>query len=61
MHTITVTIDPSGASTVEVNGVQGPNCKELTAKLEQALGATIGSVPKAEFYEAAQQQNQAYQ
>jgi Protein of unknown function (DUF2997) len=35
---ITVTITPDGRATVAVKGVGGPQCEELTAELEQALG-----------------------
>ena len=61
MNQITVTIDENGSSRVEVNGVQGPDCKQLTQQLEKALGSTIGSVHKPEFYEVAKQQQKAVQ
>ena len=43
MAQIIVTIDSDGGSQVEVKGVAGPKCVEMTAGLEKALGRTVRS------------------
>jgi len=40
---INVYIDPDGQVRVEVRGVTGPSCLDLTAGLEAALGAQVTS------------------
>lgn len=54
-ETITVTIpkDPSkGKVTIEVNGVKGISCKDLTAALIKATGDVERQDETCEFYEA---------
>ena len=53
LHEIDVYIDPDGQVRIEVRGVQGPACLELTAALEAALG---GSVVSRELTPEAQAQ-----
>ena len=50
METITVTIDKSGNPTIEVSGVTGASCTDLTKGLERALGVVAEQTPNAEFY-----------
>ena len=40
----------SGASFVSVHGVNGPNCKELTASLEGFIGTVTDVAPTADWY-----------
>lgn len=42
MHEVQVVIAPDGKVTIEVNGVKGGGCLELTEQLEKALG-TVAS------------------
>lgn len=52
MQEITVTILPGGEVKIEVNGVKGGGCMELTEQLEKALG----SVSSREMTPEADQQ-----
>lgn len=36
---------------IEVDGVVGPSCSDLTEKLEQAIGGTVTSIELKEEYE----------
>lgn len=38
---IDVIIDASGNVRLEVRGVKGPGCRQLTSRLEQLLGGTV--------------------
>ncbi len=46
---IVVTIKPDGTTTVAAEGVAGPSCKDVTAKIERALGKTVSDAPTAEM------------
>ena len=46
---IIIDVSPGGDVTLEVNGVTGPACKELTEKLEKALGIVTRSTEKREY------------
>ena len=48
--TILVTIDPTGETTVSVQGAAGPSCQDLTRALEAALGATTKDARTPEYY-----------
>ena len=50
MAEIIVTID-RGKSTVRVEGVSGPACRELTKSLEEKLGSVTSSEDTREYYE----------
>lgn len=50
MEQIIVTIDPEAAVKIEVKGVAGSGCKELTAALEKALGETTGDSKTHEYH-----------
>jgi hypothetical protein len=50
--TILVTIDPTGETTVSVQGGTGPSCQDLTRGLEAALGVTRNDVRTSEYYRA---------
>ena len=51
MRTITVTIAPDGDTTVQVDGVAGPSCKDVTARLEAALGTVASTAPTDAMYQ----------
>lgn len=41
LHEIEVVIAPDGTTTVQVRGLAGAGCLDLTAGLEQALGGEV--------------------
>jgi hypothetical protein len=53
---ITVTIDQEGQVTVNVSGIDGPDCLAATEALEQALGAVRSRERTPEYYRAFQRQ-----
>ena len=54
MEEITVEISPSGDVKISVKGVKGKSCKELTKKLEEALGDVKESKTTREYNENVQ-------
>ena len=52
MQQVTITISKSGQMTVEVNGVQGVSCRDLTEKF-RSLGEVVSDDNTAEYYEEA--------
>ncbi len=56
MHkTIEITIDPTGALSLQTKGFAGAACQDASRLLEQALGAVRSDTPTAEMYQAATQ------
>ena len=54
MQTVTVTIDPAtGETLVEVDGVAGKACENLTRELERDLGTVTGRKRKPEYHRKA--------
>jgi hypothetical protein len=51
MAQVTLIIDATGNTTVEVHGVQGPACQELTAQVERLLGTVQSVTHKPEFHD----------
>lgn len=52
MKTVRVTISPTGGIEMEVEGVHGGSCVDLTRNLEEALGMDPGDRElKNEYYE----------
>ncbi len=51
MKTITIRLGLGKAPIIEVNGVQGGGCAELSAPFERALGRVAGVEVKPEYYE----------
>jgi len=49
MPQVTITITPDGNATVEVNGVQGPQCQDLTVNVQRVLGTVESVQHKDEF------------
>lgn len=53
MKAIEVVISPDGSEVVvEVNGVKGASCENLTEQLTKALGTVQKSKHTSEYYEA---------
>jgi hypothetical protein len=48
---VVVEIDENGDVSVEVNGVKGSTCEELTRSLEEALGKVTKSTRKQEYFQ----------
>lgn len=51
MQEIKITIGPSGKVNLSVNGAKGSACKDLTKKLEKALGSVESSKQTTEYYQ----------
>lgn len=51
---IIIDIAPDGGTTVEVNGVKGKKCLDLTREFEQALGTVTKRVEKKEMNQREQ-------
>ncbi len=57
LEEIEVTIDANGHVTLQVRGVQGPQCLALTKEVEETLGSQITSRQMtAEAFETAEEQ-----
>ena len=53
MKQIKITISPEGEIKVEVSGVKGKSCTDLTRQLEAALGDTERSKKKPDYFAVA--------
>ena len=53
--TIKVRIKPDGSVSIETSGFKGPECKDATKQLEQALGTVVQDRPKPEMYAPPEQ------
>ena len=51
MAKVTVTIAPDGGTSIEVEGVKGKGCLELTKDLERALGSVTEEKKTSEYRE----------
>ena len=51
MQEIKLTIGTDGKVNIDVAGVKGPACKDLTKSIEAALGKTESVEKKPEFYQ----------
>jgi hypothetical protein len=47
---VTLIIEESGAVQIDVEGVKGKACTELTAEMERALGMVTSQTKKAEYH-----------
>lgn len=54
--TITIPNDPDKPVRIEVDGVTGPSCKDLTRQLEAAFGAPETTQEKPEYNEVQRNQ-----
>lgn len=50
MKQVVLSITKDGTTTISVNGVCGPECKELTRAVEDALGTVESIEPTPEMY-----------
>ena len=48
---VTLIIDENGAVQIDVEGVKGKTCTDLTADVEDALGTVTNRTKKAEFHQ----------
>ena len=55
-----ITISPAGEVKIQVKGVHGAGCLDLTKDLENRLGAVEDRQLTAEYYQQQQQQNQQW-
>lgn len=55
MPTIIVKIPKGQPTTITVQGVSGPGCRDLTKALERALGSTSSDTPTREMGERPQE------
>jgi hypothetical protein len=60
MQTITITVSPDGTPKIEVNGVKGQSCKDVTKAVEKALGTVSTDKDTPEMYERPQQNHVSY-
>lgn len=51
MEEIKIIIAKNGQVTIDVEGIKGSGCKNLTKALEKAFGTTTKSKKKAEYYD----------
>jgi hypothetical protein len=60
MQELEIAISPSGEVKIEVKGVHGDQCLDLTKQLENSLGTVEDRQLKSEYYEQNQNQNQQW-
>ncbi len=56
MAEVIITVTQNGETTVSVNGVSGPGCRDLSASLEKALGLEEQTEYTAEYYQESDHQ-----
>ncbi|MCL1864452.1 MAG: DUF2997 domain-containing protein [Spirochaetes bacterium] len=52
-HELVIDIAPDGTVKLEVQGVSGPSCMELTKDLELEIGEVLVTEKKAEYFSVA--------
>jgi Protein of unknown function (DUF2997) len=52
--TVEITVGPKGETTVQTRGFTGPECKDASRFVEQALGQRTAEQMTAEFYQQGQ-------
>lgn len=50
MKEVIVTISPDGTITIDINGMKGPACRDITKALSDALGIQVFAQDKPEMY-----------
>ncbi len=51
MEEIKIIISKSGQVTIDVEGIKGSGCKNLTKAMEKAFGMTIKDKKKSDYYD----------
>ena len=51
---IQFTIDDNGEVSIQVLGVQGPECERITREIEQALGVVSARQHTSEYYQTTE-------
>ena len=54
MKTIEITVSPDGEAKVETRGFAGPECRDASRFVEQALGRRTAETLTAEFHQGQQ-------
>ena len=60
MPEVIITVGKDGSAKIEVQGVAGPGCTDVSAAIEQALGLVTSRECTVAFYEAAGQEQRAH-
>ena len=60
MQEMEINISPKGEVQIQVKGVHGSSCLDLTKDLEQGLGSVEERKLTGEYYEQNNQQNQQW-
>ena len=58
MPEVIITVSPEGEAQVEVDGVCGPGCKDLTRAIENSIGKTVNDQITIEYSMAPQTETQ---
>jgi len=58
MPQVTIDITATGDTTVQVTGLNGPGCKQLTAAIEAAVGTKTSDQPTSDMHRAATQKQE---
>lgn len=61
MPEIIVKVNKQGETSVSVNGVAGPGCRDLSASIEKAVGKETGVEYTSEYYQEQSQNNEVQQ
>jgi hypothetical protein len=56
MAEIIVKVTQDGNTTVSVNGISGPGCRDLSASIEKAVGLATETEPTFEYYQEGESQ-----
>lgn len=48
---VILTIDEAGNVEMEVHGVKGPSCQDITANVEKALGSVVSKKKTSEYFQ----------
>lgn len=54
MHKIIVKVSPEGETEIEVNGLKGRKCADVTKQVEQALGSVKETKKKQDYFQIDQ-------
>ena len=58
MRTITITVSPSGETTVQTKGFSGSACRDASRAIEALLGQRTSEQLTSEFYQQSEQHQQ---